>query len=83
MLRLVVLMASCAGAAIVSENTLLARCTGEPASDTLAVKLNVPDAVGVPASAPLVESVIPAGKLPPATVHTYAGVPPVAARAAL
>jgi hypothetical protein len=50
------------------------------ASVTLAVKLNVPVAVGVPVSTPLAFRVIPAGRLPEATDQVYGLVPPVTVR---
>jgi hypothetical protein len=46
---------------------------------TVAVKLEVPDAVGLPEMIPLVAArVSPAGRLPDLIDHVYAGVPPVA-----
>lgn len=49
-------------------------------SVALTVKLNVPDAVGVPVIAPLLARVKPAGSAPALTDHEYGGVPPVALR---
>lgn len=50
----------------------------EAASVTLAVKLNVPAAVGVPERTPPVESVSPPGNVPLDTLQLYGGVPPLA-----
>jgi hypothetical protein len=48
-------------------------------SVTVAVKFEVPVAVGVPEMVPLVAArVSPAGRLPEVMDHVYAGVPPVA-----
>jgi hypothetical protein len=56
---------------------------GFPASVTVAVKLKVPLAVGVPEIWPvLVESVRPAGRLPVLIDQAYGAVPPVASREA-
>jgi hypothetical protein len=49
-------------------------------SVTCAVKLYEPTVVGVPLSAPPLESVSPAGSAPPVTAHVYGGVPPVAVK---
>src|ERR1700677_1972429 len=48
------------------------------ASVTCTVKLNVPDAVGVPASTPPVVRVSPAGTCPATTDHVYGLVPDAA-----
>jgi hypothetical protein len=48
------------------------------ASVTLAVKVKLPVAVGVPVSAPPVVNVNPAGSAPEETVHVYGSVPPLA-----
>jgi len=45
------------------------------------VKVLDPAVVGFPEIVPLVESVNPAGNVPPARVHVYGGVPPEAASA--
>ena len=50
----------------------------EDASVTLAVKLNVPGAVGVPESTPPVDKLNPPGKDPALTVQVYGVVPPPA-----
>ena len=42
------------------------------------VKLNVPEADGVPASTPAALSVNPSGNAPALTAHEYPGVPPLA-----
>ena len=55
-------------------------CAGLPLSVTVAVKLEVPLATGVPAIVPFAPSDKPAGKLPAVTIHEYAGVPPLACR---
>jgi hypothetical protein len=54
---------------------------GLPLSCTVAVKLNVPLAVGVPEIAPAPESVSPAGRLPEMIDHKYGAVPPLACSA--
>jgi len=51
-----------------------------PLSRTLATKDAVPEAVGLPEIAPEELSERPAGRLPDASVHVYAGVPPVTER---
>jgi hypothetical protein len=54
-------------------------CTGVPLSLTVAVKLNVPVADGVPEIIPVVAArVRPAGSAPDVIDQVYAGVPPVA-----
>lgn len=53
-------------------------CAGLPLSVTVAVKLEVPLAAGVPAMVPFEPIAKPAGKLPAVTIHEYAGVPPLA-----
>jgi hypothetical protein len=56
-------------------------CAGLPASVTVAVKLNVPLAVGVPEIRPVDEaSERPAGRLPDVIDHEYGVVPPLADR---
>src|SRR3954447_9543071 len=62
---------------IVMRNALVADWLFE--SPTRTVKSKSPAPVGIPAIAPVPESVIPAGSAPPETVHVYGGVPPVAA----
>src|SRR5579872_1695647 len=52
---------------IVNEKSWLAE--PPPLSVTFAVKLNGPEAVGVPLTAPLEPSVIPCGSAPPTTDH--------------
>lgn len=52
--------------------------TGDPLSLTVAVKFDVPLAVGFPEMTPEAESVSPAGRLPEVTAHVYEGVPPLA-----
>jgi hypothetical protein len=53
-------------------------------STTCAVKLNVPEVVGVPVMAPVEEfSVKPAGSEPLMMENVYGGTPPVAIRAEL
>jgi hypothetical protein len=55
-------------------------CAGFPASVTVAVKLDVPLAVGVPEIRPVLEDRLsPAGRLPDVTDQVYGVVPPVAA----
>jgi hypothetical protein len=57
-------------AAIVNENALVAVwAVGVVESVTFAVKLNEPDAVGVPEMAPAVDRVNPAGSAPTLTVQ--------------
>ena len=50
-----------------------------PLSATRTVKLEVPNAVGVPVSAPAALSVRPAGKDPALTLHAFPPLPPLAA----
>jgi hypothetical protein len=52
-------------------------------ADTLTVKFDVPIVVGVPEITPAVDSVKPAGNVPPASAHVYGATPPDAARVAL
>ena len=60
------------------------RWVPEVESVTLAVKLNVPVAVGVPVMAPvLMLSVSPVGSEPVVMENKYGGVPPVAVSAEL
>jgi hypothetical protein len=49
---------------------------------TVTVKLELPDAFGVPLITPAVERVNPAGNEPEAKLHAYGEVPPVAVSAA-
>ena len=71
------------GAAMVSEYAWLPE--NGPGNGLLSVavrvKLKVPPAVGVPESAPAVDSVRPAGRLPEVTAKLYAPVPPLAVTA--
>ena len=56
---------------------------GSPLSVTVAVKLEVPTAVGIPEMVPVVAARFrPAGRLPELIDHVYDGVPPVADRGA-
>jgi hypothetical protein len=48
-------------------------------SVTLTVKVDEPDAVGVPEIVPEADKVNPAGNDPELTLHVYGAVPPVAA----
>jgi hypothetical protein len=64
---------------IVSENAKLA--VAEWTSVTVAVKAEVPAAVGAPAITPPDESVRPAGNAPDVTAQAYGGVPQQADRA--
>ena len=47
------------------------------ASVAVTVNVNGPDAVGVPASTPAAESVIPPGRAPAVRLHVTGAVPPV------
>ncbi len=49
-----------------------------PESVTFTVKVELPTLVGVPERTPLLDNVIPAGKVPLASVHVNGAVPPVA-----
>lgn len=67
--------------AIDSETDLV--CAGFSASVTVAVKLAVPLAVGVPEMIPVAGTrVSPAGRLPVVIAQAYGPVPPVALRVA-
>jgi hypothetical protein len=56
-------------------------CAGLDASATVAVKLKVPGAVGVPETMPVVAPrVSPVGRLPAVIDQLYGEVPPVACR---
>jgi hypothetical protein len=55
-------------------------CAGLPASVTVAVKLEVPLAVGVPEIEPDDERLSPAGRLPAVMDQLYGEVPPLACR---
>lgn len=67
-------------AAIVMLNALVAFCAAEVESTTWAVKLNTPEAVGVPRSDPLDVNIKPAGSCPAVTLQVYGNVPPDAPR---
>ena len=55
--------------------------TGEPLSETCAVKVNVPLDVGVPEIVPVVAACVrPLGKLPEVIDQVYDGVPPAACK---
>jgi hypothetical protein len=66
-------------AAIVMLKLAEAVVVGEPESATLIVKLNDPDAVGVPEIVPVAERDRPPGKAPELMLQVYGVVPPVAA----
>ena len=51
------------------ENVTVLVCAGEPESETVMPKLEVPLAVGVPEKTPEFDSVIPAGRLPELTAQ--------------
>ncbi len=70
-----------AAAATVRVSAFVAVCAvGVVESVTFAVKLNEPDAVGVPEIVPLdADSVRPAGNAPALMLQLYGVVPPVAA----
>jgi hypothetical protein len=71
-------MVSCVDAIVIDSGTDLV-WAGLLLSVTVAVKANVPLAVGVPEITPFpAVRVRPAGRLPLVTDHVYAGVPPVA-----
>ena len=62
----------------VSVSAFIATC--DALSDSMTTKLDVPVALGVPASSPVeVFSEMPAGSTPEETDHVYGEVPPVAA----
>ena len=63
---------------IVCEKAALA--VWEAESCTCAVKLKLPEAEGVPETAPVELSVTPAGSVPAVKDQLYGGAPPVAAR---
>jgi len=70
-----------AGGAITSETDIEVVCVGLEESATVAVKLKVPLAVGVPEIRPvLAVRLRPAGRLPEVIDHVYGIVPPVARR---
>ena len=78
------LVVTCTGvtaAATVRVSAFVAVCAvGEVESVTLAVKLKVPDAVGVPEIAPVAaDRVRPAGNAPELMLQLYGAAPPVAA----
>jgi hypothetical protein len=75
--RLVEVIDNPAGA-IVSDSCADAVCVGDALSVTETLNVAVPVLVGVPEITPPLESVSPAGRLPDASDHVYAGVPPVA-----
>jgi hypothetical protein len=59
-------------------------CCGELESVTVAVKVNVPTAVGVPEITPVeLFSVSPAGSAPEVTLHAQGVAPPAAIRLVL
>ena len=69
------------GGAMTKESGMDLVCEGLDASATVAVKVNVPVAVGVPETMPVVvPSVSPAGRLPLVMDHVYGVVPPFACR---
>ena len=65
-------------AAMLRANTL--EPVAESVSVASAVKLNAPEAVGVPESTPAVLKLMPGGSVPPETVQVNGAVPPVAAK---
>lgn len=70
-----------AGGAITSETEVDALCVGLEESATVAVKLKVPLAAGVPEIRPVLAARLrPAGRLPEVIDHVYGVVPPVARR---
>ena len=68
------------GAALTVRVRLFVPCS-PPASVTLAVKVKLPDVVGVPEITPAVVNATPAGNCPEVTVHVYGDAPPVACKA--
>jgi hypothetical protein len=80
--ELVVICTGVTAAAMVRVSDCVAVCAvGVVESVTLAMKLNGPDAVGVPEIVPVAaDSVRPPGKAPELTLQLYGVVPPVAAR---
>ena len=72
-------MVIASGAALMV-NEKAALVVWEAESCTCAVKLKLPEAEGVPETAPVELSVIPAGSVPAVNDHAYGEVPPVAAR---
>jgi hypothetical protein len=77
---LVVICRGVTAAATVRENDFVAVCTvGVVESVTFAVKLNEPDAVGVPEIVPVADKVKPAGNAPELMLQLYGVVPPDAA----
>jgi hypothetical protein len=75
-----VVMFSVDGAVTVIDSAALAVCDGDSLSETATVKVEAPLPVGVPETIPVLESARPAGRLPEASFHVYAGVPPFALR---
>ncbi len=78
--ELVEIVTGVTAAATVMVNDFDAVCAvGVVESVTFTVKLNEPDAVGVPEIVPPVESVTPPGNAPELTFQVYGVVPPLAA----
>ena len=70
-----------AGGAITSETEIDALCVGFEESATVAVKLKVPLALGVPKIRPVLAARLrPAGRVPEVIDHVYGVIPPVAKR---
>lgn len=75
----VVIFTGVTAAAMLMVNDFEAVCAvGVVESVTFIVKLNEPDAVGVPEMVPAAESVRPAGRAPELTLQLYGVVPPLA-----
>jgi hypothetical protein len=65
--------------AIVTVNVAVVVCWGVPASVAAIVNVNVPEAVGVPLSVPVLERLKPSGRAPDCTDQLYGVLPPFAA----
>jgi hypothetical protein len=83
--RLLVVMVNGGGAAAIAiESCLLADCGVAAESFACAVKVKVPEALGVPLMAPEeLLSVSPPGRAPAVTLQLYGAVPPEAASVVL
>jgi hypothetical protein len=81
--EVLVICTAVTAAATVRESDFVAVCAvGVVESVTFAVKLNEPDAVGVPEIVPALDKVRPAGRAPELMLQLYGAVPPLAANVA-
>jgi hypothetical protein len=64
------------------DSALAVDCAGEPESPTRTVRLEMPEALGVPVIWPLAARLKPVVSVPEARLQVYGVVPPLAAKLA-